>query len=63
MNIYDDLSHTVVNTPLVRLNKLTAGLKAAVVGKLESHNPLGSVKDRIALSMIEPARSPVLSEW
>lgn len=53
--IYSDISKTVGNTPLVRLNRLAGGLKAAVTGKLESHNPLGSVKDRIALSMIEAA--------
>jgi len=53
--IYDHLARVVGNTPLVRLNNVTAGLKAAVVGKLESQNPLGSVKDRIAVSMIEAA--------
>ena len=42
-------------TPLVRINKLTEGLHATVLGKLESANPCGSVKDRIALSMIETA--------
>lgn len=53
--IYDDITKTVGNTPLVKLNKLTAGLGATVAVKLESHNPLGSVKDRIALSMINEA--------
>lgn len=53
--IYDDITRIVGNTPLVRLNRLTEGMKATVVGKLESHNPLGSVKDRIAVSMIEAA--------
>lgn len=55
--IYSDITAVVGNTPLVRLNRLTRGLKAAVVVKLESHNPLGSVKDRIALSMINEAES------
>ncbi len=54
-NIHQDITTTVGNTPLVRLNRLTKGLKAIVIGKLESRNPLGSVKDRIARSMIEAA--------
>ncbi len=53
--IYDDITATVGNTPLVRLNRITHGLQAQVVAKLESFNPLGSVKDRIAVSMIEAA--------
>lgn len=53
--IYDDITKTVGNTPLVKLNKLTEGLGATVAVKLESHNPLGSLKDRIALSMINEA--------
>ncbi|MFN8008863.1 MAG: cysteine synthase A [Terriglobia bacterium] len=43
------------NTPLVRLNKVTAGAKATILAKLESHNPAGSVKDRIGISMIQEA--------
>ena len=43
------------NTPLVRLNKVTAGAYATVLVKLESHNPAGSVKDRIGISMIQEA--------
>jgi cysteine synthase len=54
-NIHQDITTTVGNTPLVRLNRLTKDLKAIVIGKLESRNPLGSVKDRIARSMIEAA--------
>jgi cysteine synthase A len=53
--IYNDITQTIGNTPLVRLNRVTAGLPATVVAKLESFNPLSSVKDRIAVSMIEAA--------
>ncbi len=53
--IYSDITQLVGKTPLVKFNRLTEGLNATVVGKLESHNPLGSVKDRIAISMIDEA--------
>jgi cysteine synthase len=53
--IYEDLTRTIGNTPLVRLNRLTKGLDAIVVAKVEYFNPLGSVKDRIGLAMIEAA--------
>ena len=53
--IYTDITRTIGNTPLVRLNRLTAGLEATVLVKLESFNPLASVKDRIGVSMIEAA--------
>ncbi len=53
--IYDDITKTIGNTPLVRLNRVTEGLDATVVAKVESFNPLGSVKDRIGVSMIEAA--------
>lgn len=53
--IYDDITKTIGNTPLVRLNRITAGLKAIVTAKMESFNPLSSVKDRIGVSMIEDA--------
>ncbi len=55
MKIAENIVELVGETPLVRLGKLDAGLPATLVGKLESRNPLGSVKDRIAKSMIEAA--------
>jgi cysteine synthase A len=53
--IYDDVTKTIGDTPLVRINRLTQGLKGEVVAKLEQANPLASVKDRIGLAMIEAA--------
>jgi cysteine synthase A len=55
MNIKTNVLELIGNTPLVRLNKVTDGAKGDVVVKLESHNPLASVKDRIALAMVEDA--------
>ena len=53
--IAEDITGLVGNTPLVKINKLTAGLPGKVVAKLEFFNPLSSVKDRIGFSMIEAA--------
>lgn len=53
--IYDNITKTVGNTPLVRLNRITEGLEAVVLAKMESFNPLSSVKDRIGVAMIEDA--------
>jgi len=51
--IYDDITKTIGNTPLVRINRLGEGSKATILAKLESFNPLSSVKDRIGIAMIE----------
>ncbi|MHC4985685.1 MAG: cysteine synthase A [Planctomycetota bacterium] len=51
-NVFDDILQTVGRTPLVKINKIIQS-KATVLAKLESFNPMASVKDRIALSMIE----------
>lgn len=56
MNILSDITKTVGNTPLVRINKLTKGLDATILAKLEFFNPLSSVKDRIGVAMIEDAQ-------
>jgi len=53
--IFSDITKTVGNTPLVRLNHLTEGLDATVLVKVESFNPLSSVKDRIGVALIEDA--------
>jgi len=53
--IYNDITETVGRTPLVKLNKVTAGLEATLLLKCEFFNPVGSVKDRIGLSMIQDA--------
>jgi cysteine synthase A len=55
MKIANDMTGLVGRTPLVKLNRLSKGLKATVVAKLEFNNPCASVKDRIALNMVETA--------
>ncbi len=55
MRVYEDITRTVGNTPLVRLKRINQGCHAEVIVKLESFNPLSSVKDRIALNMIDMA--------
>jgi cysteine synthase A len=53
--IYNDITETIGNTPLVRLNKVTQGIPATILLKCEFFNPLASVKDRIGLAMVEAA--------
>ncbi|MCF7886836.1 MAG: cysteine synthase A [Candidatus Omnitrophica bacterium] len=53
--IYQDIIKTMGNTPLVKINRLTKDLNAEVLAKMESFNPLSSVKDRIGVAMIEAA--------
>ncbi len=55
MRIFNDITETIGRTPLVRLHRMTNGSKAQVVVKLESFNPLASVKDRIGAAMIADA--------
>jgi cysteine synthase A len=54
-HIYNNIVETVGHTPLVKLNKVTAGVPATILLKCEFFNPLGSVKDRIGMAMIEDA--------
>ena len=53
--IYDDVTALIGNTPLVRINKLTEGVGATVVAKLEFYNPASSVKDRIGVAIVDAA--------
>ena len=57
MRIYSDITKTVGGTPLVRINRMAEGVPGEVVAKLESFNPLSSVKDRIGVAMIEAAEA------
>ncbi|MFH1459005.1 MAG: cysteine synthase A [Candidatus Omnitrophota bacterium] len=53
--IFKNITETIGNTPLVRINKINAGLGVTILAKLECFNPLSSIKDRIGLAMIEAA--------
>jgi S-sulfo-L-cysteine synthase (O-acetyl-L-serine-dependent) len=55
--IYENILQTIGNTPLVRINKLNPGSNVAIYAKIEGNNPSGSIKDRIALKMIEQAEA------
>jgi cystathionine beta-synthase len=55
MKVFNNILETIGNTPLVRLNKVTAGIKATILAKVETTNPGNSVKDRMAVKMIEDA--------
>jgi cysteine synthase A len=55
MPLYKNIVETIGNTPLIKLNRITAGLHATIAIKCEFFNPLGSVKDRIGAAMIEAA--------
>ena len=55
--IYDDITQTIGNTPLIRLRRVAAGCHATTVAKLENFNPLWSVKDRIGVAMIDAAEA------
>ncbi len=57
MKIYNDILETIGNTPMVRLNKLTNNLKGDIIAKIETTNPGNSVKDRMALKMIDDAEA------
>ena len=54
--IFTDITKTIGRTPLVRINSLTEGLTVTLFAKVESFNPLSSVKDRVGLAMIEDAK-------
>src|SRR5438445_11370715 len=53
--IYNDITETIGNTPLIKFRRVVGDAKATVVGKLENFNPLWSVKDRIGVAMIDAA--------
>jgi len=57
MKVFNNINSTVGSTPLVRLNNIGKGLGAEIYAKIEFFNPLGSVKDRIGVSMIEAAEA------
>jgi cystathionine beta-synthase len=55
MNYYNNVLETIGNTPLIKLNKITKDIKATILAKVETTNPGNSVKDRMAVKMIEDA--------
>jgi cysteine synthase B len=55
--IYENILQTIGNTPLIRINKLNPNINASIYAKIEGNNPTGSIKDRIALKMIEQAEA------
>jgi len=55
--VFPDITETIGHTPLVRLSRIAEGLHASILAKIEFRNPLGSVKDRIGLAMIEAAEN------
>ena len=55
MKYYNNIMETIGNTPLVKLNSVTKGCKALVLAKVETTNPGNSIKDRMAMKMIEDA--------
>ena len=57
MKIHSDITQTIGNTPLVKINRLATGCVATVLAKLEFHNPTFSVKDRIAVNMVNAAEA------
>ena len=57
--IMNDVTELIGHTPLVRLNRIVSGNMAVILAKLEYFNPSGSVKDRIALAMIEDAEANI----
>ena len=55
MNYFDNILETIGNTPLIKLNKVTSEIEATVLAKVEYFNPGNSVKDRMAIKMVEDA--------
>ena len=55
--IFENILETIGNTPLVKINRITPNKKVIICAKLEGFNPSGSIKDRIALKMIEQAEA------
>src|ERR1700754_5184827 len=53
--IYNSIVETIGNTPMIRLNKVSKGIKATVLAKVEYFNPGNSMKDRMAIKMVEDA--------